>query len=434
MPVYNTEKYLIECLDSICNQTLKEIEIILVDDGSTDGSLSILEEYAKKDTRIQILENEKKGSGAGGARNTGLKKARGSYLSFLDSDDHFDLYMLEIMYERSERLQTDITLCDAVAINYETKLFLHTLVSQKSKEKFLQHEVFDAGMLNGSILYDIPHVTWLNLYRRDFIIEEKLEFQSVKCHNDIVFVKLAAALAKSMTFCDTPLVYYKKHRPQSLQTALQGKMAFIDAFSGLRAALEEKNILDCNQNGFANLLLDHFHWILQEQAAIDMAKWKETFALIADRYIKEFELDTFLTENLMPYDMDRWLTQIKNKDQVGYLFDLLEVKKKAVFCFESEVVFPYDQIKKDDKVILYGAGNIGTGFYLQNQNAKHCTIVAWVDQNPEDKQIPVQGLYALETVACDKVIVAIDSESIFQEVRRYLLEIGFKADQIIYGV
>lgn len=85
IPVYNVEKYLEECLDSIINQTLKEIEIICIDDGSTDSSLNVLENYKKKDKRIIVLQQQNLGAGA--ARNKGLDLARGKYLSFLDADD-----------------------------------------------------------------------------------------------------------------------------------------------------------------------------------------------------------------------------------------------------------------------------------------------------------------------------------------------------------
>lgn len=85
IPVYNVEPYLKQCMDSVVGQTLKDIEIICVDDGSTDGSLDILKEYATEDSRIQIIEQ--KNAGAGAARNNGMRHATGKYLSFLDSDD-----------------------------------------------------------------------------------------------------------------------------------------------------------------------------------------------------------------------------------------------------------------------------------------------------------------------------------------------------------
>lgn len=102
IPVYNVEKYLRECLDSVVNQTFKDIEIICVDDGSTDKSLEILQEYKRKDDRFVILQQRH--SGAGAARNYGLKLAEGKYIQFLDSDDYFEPTLLEELYTRAENL------------------------------------------------------------------------------------------------------------------------------------------------------------------------------------------------------------------------------------------------------------------------------------------------------------------------------------------
>ena len=107
IPVYNVEEYLRECLDSVVNQTLKEIEIICVDDGSTDNSLEILKEYAKKDSRITVITQQNLHAGV--ARNAGLAVARGEYLSFLDSDDFFELNMLEETYEVAKTENSDLT-------------------------------------------------------------------------------------------------------------------------------------------------------------------------------------------------------------------------------------------------------------------------------------------------------------------------------------
>lgn len=106
IPVYNSEIYLKECLDSVVNQTLQNIEIICIDDGSTDASMDILHEYARKDERFKILEQKHLGGGA--ARNLGLKEAAGEYFSFLDSDDYFELDMLEKIYLRCSEKKADI--------------------------------------------------------------------------------------------------------------------------------------------------------------------------------------------------------------------------------------------------------------------------------------------------------------------------------------
>ena len=113
LPVYNVEKYLGECLDSIINQTLKDIEVICVNDGSTDNSLSILKEYASKDTRIKIIDKENEGQGY--ARKVGLENAIGKYILFCDSDDYYaDLTAFEELYNYIEKVNVDVVLFESI--------------------------------------------------------------------------------------------------------------------------------------------------------------------------------------------------------------------------------------------------------------------------------------------------------------------------------
>lgn len=107
IPVYNVEEYLKECLDSVINQTLKEIEIICIDDCSTDSSYSILEEYAKKDSRIVLIKN-KENMGVGYNRNIGIKEAKGEYIGFIDSDDYISEDYYENLYNTAKKYNSDV--------------------------------------------------------------------------------------------------------------------------------------------------------------------------------------------------------------------------------------------------------------------------------------------------------------------------------------
>src|SRR5574344_661413 len=118
IPVYNTEEYLDECLQSLINQTLKDIEIICIDDGSTDCSAEILHEYSLKDSRIKVLKQRNYGQSA--ARNKGLMFANGEYISFLDSDDFISEDMLEKLYCKAKEQNTDITMCGITVLNSQT--------------------------------------------------------------------------------------------------------------------------------------------------------------------------------------------------------------------------------------------------------------------------------------------------------------------------
>lgn len=118
IPVYNVVNYLKECLDSVCNQTYKDLEIICVNDGSTDGSLDILKEYEKQDSRISIISQENKGLSA--ARNVALDCANGEYIYFLDSDDYIELNALEELYNVSNQKELDIVLFKLLVLDDET--------------------------------------------------------------------------------------------------------------------------------------------------------------------------------------------------------------------------------------------------------------------------------------------------------------------------
>lgn len=121
VPVYNGEKHLEQCMDSITGQTLREIEIICVDDGSADRSLEILERYAKKDERIRVICQ--KNAGAGAARNRGLLRAKGKYIVFWDADDKFDRKALELMYLKMQKKQTDICVCGVCEFTNDSKVY-----------------------------------------------------------------------------------------------------------------------------------------------------------------------------------------------------------------------------------------------------------------------------------------------------------------------
>ena len=119
IPVYNVEKYLKDCLDSVCAQTLTDIEIICIDDGSTDNSLNILNEYSSKDSRIKIIS--KKNGGQATARNLGIKEAQGEYIAFVDSDDFIENTMFEKLYAKAETNNLDLAMCKIATYDNQTR-------------------------------------------------------------------------------------------------------------------------------------------------------------------------------------------------------------------------------------------------------------------------------------------------------------------------
>lgn len=203
--VYNVEQYLKECLDSIVNQTLKEIEIICIDDGSTDSSLEILKEYAKHDNRITILKQQNLRAGI--ARNAGLSVAKGEYLSFLDSDDFFELNMHESMYNKAKENDVDIVMCNAYRYDDTSKQI-------KMKFGIYENNIPSSDLFNSDLLgknwcnISIP-TAWNKLYKRIFIIKNKIYFQNLSSCNDVGFDYSALSVANKITFLKDCFVYYR---------------------------------------------------------------------------------------------------------------------------------------------------------------------------------------------------------------------------------
>ena len=175
VPVYNVEKYLKKCIDSIINQTFQDIEIICVNDGSTDNSRKILEEYKNKDSRIKIIDKEN--GGLSSARNAGMKTAEGEFLSFIDSDDWIDKTMLEKLYKNITGLNSDISIC-AVHRFDEEKQIIDDSLPYFTLEKFnssFDNKIFTYKDTKPFIM-DVCVMAWNKLYRKSFIDKYSAQF------------------------------------------------------------------------------------------------------------------------------------------------------------------------------------------------------------------------------------------------------------------
>ena len=212
IPVYDTEKYLRECLDSVLNQSLRDIEIICVDDGSTDSSPQILEEYAARDSRVKILRQQNKFAGV--ARNNGMKIARGKYLCFLDSDDTFAPEMLEKMVARAEATDADIVCCDfknEYADNPEKNSVVR--VGNGKHRDGNAFSFIDSGLPFGALRL----APWNKIFRREFVAGSPLlTFLDTRSSNDLTFVCTAFALAERVAIVPEAFPTYRRVADSSI--------------------------------------------------------------------------------------------------------------------------------------------------------------------------------------------------------------------------
>ena len=187
VPVYNVENYLKKCLDSLINQTLKDIEIIIVNDGSTDNSKSIIEEYAKNDNRIVVCE--KKNGGLSDARNFGLNYVNSEYVAFLDSDDYVELSIYEKMYNKAIEEKADYVECDFYW-SYPNKNKIDKGIRYTNKKEMIR---------------DARVVAWNKLIKKSIIKEL---FPVGLYYEDIEFFYKLVPNINKFAFVEEPLIYY----------------------------------------------------------------------------------------------------------------------------------------------------------------------------------------------------------------------------------
>ena len=262
IPVYNTEKYLEKCLDSVVNQTLKDIEIILVDDGSTDNSSAILDKYKEIDKRITVIKQEN--SGAAIARNNAIEIATGDFLYFMDSDDYVDYAILEKLYNQAIKTNSEICVCSR--INYDEGKNESAVCYEAIRIDMLpkNFQTFNYENLKDKIFLFCGIAIFTKIYKRELIINNNIQFQDVKTCNDVFFNFAAIACANQISYVNEPLVTSTRGRIGSL-TADRGKKInnIITAGNALKEFLEEKNIFKKYKKTFYLRMIKQFIFELQ---------------------------------------------------------------------------------------------------------------------------------------------------------------------------
>ena len=209
VPVYNVEKYLKRCINSILNQTFKNFELILVNDGSTDNSLNICKNYKEKDGRIQLISQTNKGLSA--ARNTGLKYAKGKYVCFVDSDDFIEKEYLSLLLSNIEKYNSDIAMCEYYLTNEEGRKYsisrlnepkdIHVLLGEKTFSYFYKEDC-------------VPNVVaWNKIYLRSLF--DNIKYDEGHYFEDELIAPFLFYKARRVSFLRVPLYNYVQ-RPGSI--------------------------------------------------------------------------------------------------------------------------------------------------------------------------------------------------------------------------
>ena len=209
IPVYNEEKYIQECLDSILNQSFRDIEVICVDDGSTDNTVSILEEISSNDPRVTVIHQ--KNEYAGAARNRGLLCAKGEYVHFMDGDDWLEKDVYEEWYSIAKDQDVD------VCIGFYRS---HDMITGKTENRGFSpskdYLCVTNMQENARYFFYNAVVPWNKIYRRSFLIENNLKFEHIQCANDRSFYFKVVSKAKSIAIIRQRFVNYRMNVPGAL--------------------------------------------------------------------------------------------------------------------------------------------------------------------------------------------------------------------------
>jgi len=400
IPVYNVELYLADCLDSVVNQTLQEIEIICVNDGSTDNSLAILRKYQKDDKRIKIIDFPRNG-GQSYARNQGISKARGEYIYFLDADDMIVPEAMEDLYVLSKRENLDIVYFDTYLI-FETKQLASKFNAYKTERKAEYQRVYHGEALFAEF---IENDDWVvspprQFFKYKFLLENKLNFYEGILHEDELFTFLSI-LKANRTRCLKKKYFIRRFREKSIMTTQASNRNFIGLFTCYcEMFLFWKNIECCEA---ANKAIDIHLLRLYKNIIISYNKNK-IFA----------EMSEIKNENIM----------------VQHLFKVfLENINQGSICRQIETS-KLELIKQYDQIIIYGAGVVAREvLHILDESEIGIYGFAVSDKTDNPQYIMGTKVYGIEELTEDKkdsmVLVAV-SRKHQKSIMEKLNELGFE--------
>lgn len=378
VPIYNTQGYLVRCIESILNQTYTNMEIILVNDGSTDDSLSVCEEYARQDVRIQIVSQPNQGIIA--AKKAGIRLCRGTYVMFVDSDDWIEPKLLETMV-RTIRERGCSLVCTNVYMDYDG--------STVEKRNAVPAGTYETRSIAKDLFYykDTDHYGILpysvaKLFSRD-MLKEVLNNLS----NDIRYAEDKAIVFsfvfKNIKVCFTDDIYYHYcvRNGSACQSENQDYLVELTAFYK-----------------YAKTLFD------EHEEREHLLRQLGKYLLSETRYAIDVKLGLTSSGKPIytePYELD-----------------------PSVFFAQKK------------KMILYGAGKVGADYRKRMADCANLELSGWVDKNYEKYQkegLDVKPVECIRDTEYDYILVAVRKREIFQEIMKELTGMGIAENDVIWG-
>lgn len=321
VPVYNVEKYLKECIDSIINQTLEDIEIICVNDGSTDSSLEILNDYAKKDSRIIVIN--KSNSGYGHTMNMGLNAASGEYIGIIESDDFADKNMFEDLYKLAKEYDADIVKGDWY--NYWSKNKFARKNNRISSAKALK---LTNSKQDKSLLRINPSV-WSAIYKKEFLNKYNIRFLETPgaSYQDLAFSFKVFALAEKVILTDKAYLYYRQDNMNSSVKSKTKVYCVCDEYEEIDRFLEQYP--DLKFEFKVQEEINRYNGYVSSVLRIDDSVKPEFVKVFSDHFKEEYNTGLLGNEFFKKINKNEFMTLINNPEK--YIKVLKSIEKRRKF-------------------------------------------------------------------------------------------------------
>ena len=411
-PVYNVQRYLRQCLDSLAAQTLEDIEFICIDDGSTDESGCILDEYAVRDARFQVIH--KANSGYGASMNAGLRCARGRYIGIVESDDYADADMFQKLYEAAETHQAEV-----VRSNY----WATTQQGSSFREELKGHpygRVFCPMKEDPELLLKDPNI-WTALYRRDFLLQHDIWFNETPgaSYQDLSFSFLTLSTAERVFLLRDAYLHYRMDNAGSSVHSSGKVCCVMDEYDAMETYLLHHQGTKEQHIWAAKM----FHRHCQEnERRIDgrylPLYWKEAIL----RYQKAAEQGYLLHESV--------------KKPEEWIVERVQMRQKDVLLREGF----FWELEKAQRVFLYGAGKVTVwllDILKKNGISPAGILVTTMEGKPSEIHgVPVYALSASPADrACDRIVLAISPRhpAVQQEILLTLDRAGYHRVLVLTG-
>ncbi|AJC93642.1 glycosyltransferase family 2 protein [Campylobacter volucris] len=328
--VYNVEKYLEECLDSLIYQTYKNLEIILVNDGSTDNSLDIINMYIQKDPRIVLINQDN--HGAGYSRNIGFDNATGEYVIFFDSDDYMRQDAIELLLNQALKTDADIVLAKSKSYCDKTKK-IDKMDYAIRCDRINIDSVFNFKT-NGKYVFNFCiGWAWDKLYKREFLLKYNLKFQNINYANDGYFVCHSLSLADKISILNEYIFYHRINNPLSISNFARDKDP-LEGFKSLfkiKEGLEKDGTYNNFEQSFINMSIGYVIW---HSSTIGETS-RELVILYMKVYIfKLFNILDKPEEYFYEENYYKWINKIKNNEK----YDQFDFKDFIIYSMGYEFI------------------------------------------------------------------------------------------------